>query len=117
MGTWIGLPYGAAGEGFEAEELVAHIARSGRDYIIHGGINCVLDQHTKPNSLDVWLRKGYTIRKGTRQSVTEVRRDLVATGLFVERNRLLCPDSGWYCKGVQLTAKGKELASRGAMRQ
>ena len=112
MGTWTALPYGAPGEGFDAEDLVAHIARSGRDYIINGGANCVLEQHTKPNSLDVWLRKGYTTRKGTRQSVKEVRRDLVATGLFVERNQLRCPDSGRLCKGLQLTAKGKELAGR-----
>ncbi len=112
MGAWIRLPYGAAGEGFEAEQLVAHIARSGRDYIVNGGMNCVLDQHTKPNSLDVWLREGYTIRKGTRHAVVEVRRDLVATGLFVERDRLLCPDSGRHCKGLQLTAKGKDLARR-----
>lgn len=112
MGIWIALPYGASGEGFGAEELVAHIARSGRDYIIIGGVNCVLEQHTKPNSLDVWLRQGHTARKGTRQSVKEVRRDLVATGLFVERDGLRCPDSGRLCEGLQLTAKGKELAGR-----
>ena len=112
MRMWIALPYGAPGEGFDAEDLVAHIARSGRDYIINGGVNCVLDEHPKPHSFDVWLRKGYTTRKGTRQSVVEVRRDLVATGLFVERGRLLCPDSGRLCKGLQLTAKGKELARR-----
>ncbi len=106
------MPYGVSGEGFYSEDLVAHIARSGRDYIINGGVNCVLDEHPKPNSLDLWLRNGYTTRKGTRQSVVEVRRDLVATGLFVERNRLLCPDSGRLCKGLQLTAKGKELAGR-----
>jgi hypothetical protein len=112
LGTWIELPYGAPGDGFDADELVAHIARSGRDYIIMGGANCVLEKHPKPNSLDVWLRKGYTTRKGTRQSVVELRRDLVATGLFVEQSGLRCPDSGRACRGLQLTAKGKELAGR-----
>ena len=36
MSTWIGLPYGAKGEGFDAQDLVKHIAMSGRDYIIQG---------------------------------------------------------------------------------
>lgn len=113
MGLWIRLPYGGSDSGFDVEVLVAHIVSSGRDYIIQGGQNCILAKHTKPNSLDVWLRRSHTHLKDTRQAVKEVVDSLVATELFQERE-LICPDSGRSCKGVKLTPAGLMLAHKGA---
>ncbi len=95
------LPHGGAGTVFPVSELIVHIQRSGRDYIIQGQQNCALADHTKPHSLDVWLRQNFTERKDSRQAVNQVVKALVATGHF-EVARLLCPDSGRMCKGLRL---------------
>ena len=114
MGTWIRLPQGGKDAGFYAQDLVAHVASMGRDYIIQGQSNCGLAEHRKPSSLDVWLRQGYTRRKDTKQAANEIVDDLVATGLFVIEQDLTCPDTGRGCKGLRLTAAGRELASQSA---
>ena len=112
MGTWIRLPHGGKDAGFDAQDLVAHVVSSGRDYIIQGQSNCRLAEHRKPSSLDVWLRQGYTRRKDTKQAVNDVIDDLVATGLFEIEQSLKCPDTDRGCKGLRLTTVGKELASQ-----
>ena len=104
MATWIRLPHGGSDSGFYAEVLVAHIASSGRDYIIQGQQNCILAEHSKPHSLDLWLRQNYTHLKDTKQATNEVIDALLATEMFQERD-LICPDSGRLCKGVKLTPK------------
>jgi len=43
------------------------------------------------------------------QAVDCVIDDLVATGLFVAQDRLLCPDSHRYCKGLRLARNGVSL--------
>jgi hypothetical protein len=101
LDQFIELPHGGPGAGFRLSELVAHVQHSGRDYIIQGQQNCALEEHTKPHSLDVWLRKGYASRKDTRQAVNRVVDALVATGEF-EIAYLPCPDSGRRCKGLRL---------------
>ena len=78
----IPLSYGGPGAQFPVADLVAHIRRSGRDYIIQGQKDCSLADHPKPHSLDVWLRQGYARSKDTKQAVNQVIDDLVATGLF-----------------------------------
>jgi hypothetical protein len=102
MDTFIDLPYGGKGAGFLVSELVAHIQRSGRDYIIQGQQKCTLADHTKPRSLDVWLRTRFTARQDTKQACNEVVDSLVATGLFEVDRRLTCPDSGRRVKGLRL---------------
>ena len=102
MSTWIRLPHGGKDAGLDARELVAHIQRSGRDYIIQGQTNCRLSDHPKPRSLDAWLRRNHTARRDTKQAVNTVVDDLVATGLFVVSWELSCPDSGRECKGLRL---------------
>jgi len=102
MDTFIGLPYGEAGAGFLVSELVAHIQSTGRNYIIQGQQTCTLENHTKPSSLDVWLRTGFTTRKDVKQAVNQVVKALVATGLFEVAYNLTCPDSGWAVKGLRL---------------
>ncbi|MDA8245937.1 hypothetical protein [Acidithiobacillus sp.] len=96
----INLPYGG-GSQFDEKDLILHIRTSGRDYIITGGCNCVLKDHTKPHSLDFWLRSK-TRNNGVRQTCQELIDDLVATGLFVKEHGLMCPDSRRPCSGVRL---------------
>lgn len=99
--TFIELPHGGSGAGFLASDLVAQIERSGRDYIIQGQQHCKLENHTKPDSLDVWLRTRFTSRHDTAQGVNQVVDALVATGRFEAVERLTCPDTGRFCKGLR----------------
>jgi hypothetical protein len=103
LDQFIALPHGGPGAGFPLSALVAHIRSTGRDYIIQGQQNCTLQEHTKPSSLDAWLRQNYTGREDTRQAVNRVVKALVATGYF-EVDRLPCPDSGRRCKGLRLVS-------------
>ena len=87
---------------FDARELKDHIRRSGRTYIIQGQVACALDDHPKPNSLDVWIRKNAAPNnQNTKQADNDVIMQLVGTGLFRE-GRFKCPDSGNPCKGIEI---------------
>jgi hypothetical protein len=101
MDKFIKLPYGGRDAGFYVVDLIAHIPSTGRDYIIQGQQQVSLENHTKPNSFDVWLREGYTSRKNTKQAVNQVVESLIATGQF-EIAKLSCPDSGRHCKALRL---------------
>lgn len=104
MDQFIKLPNGGPRAGFHVYELVSHLKNTRRDYIIQGQQNCALYEHTKPQSLDVWLRKEYTDRKDSKQAVNEVVDALVDTGQF-EIGYLPCPDSGRWCKAVILVSE------------
>lgn len=91
-----------AGGSFDARDLVAYINASGRDYIIQGQQNTSFANHTKPQSLDYWLRE-HSPNRDTRQAENTVLDALVATGQFEIVNNLICPDSGEECKGVRWT--------------
>lgn len=101
MDTFVELPYGGPGAGFCVNELIDHIRSTGRDCIIQGQQHCMRANHTKPQSLDVWLREGFTHHKDVAQAVNQVVKALVATGRF-EIAYLPCPDSGRRCKGLRL---------------
>ena len=98
---FVELPHGGSGAGFRVSALEEHIRRSGRNTIIQGQQNCTLENHTKPHSLDVWLRQNYTPRKDTKQAVNQVVDVLVDTGRF-KIVYARCPDSGRRCKGLRL---------------
>lgn len=98
----IKLPYGGRNAKFDEQELIEHIRKSFRNYIIQGQQNCSLLNHTKPNSLDYWLRVNYAEESDTKQAVNEVMDQLVETGLFEIEDDLPCPDSGRPCKGIKL---------------
>ena len=98
----ISLPYGGKNAQFDEQDLISHILASGREYIIQGQQNCSLANHTKPSSLDHWLRSNYSTNPDTKQAVSSVVEDLLKTGLFEELNDLQCPDSGRACKGIRL---------------
>jgi hypothetical protein len=102
MDTFIKLPYGGPGAGFYVSELVDHIRSTGRDYIVQGGQNVTLAKHTKPNSLDVWLRTRFVTNADTRQTARAVMEALEATGRFRIAYGLRCPDSGRFVKGLRL---------------
>ena len=88
--------YGAI---FEEEDLIDYIRQCGRNFIIQGQRVCSRKDHHKPSSLDFWLRQ-FCKNPNTKQADNNVMAKLVATGLFVESNNLICPDSGNMCKGL-----------------
>ena len=104
MDTFIKLPYGGPGAGFRVSELVSHVRSTGRAYIIQGGQNVTLAKHTKPNSLDWWLRTRFATNPDTRQTARAVMNALEATGRFRKVGGLRCPDSGRSVKGLRLLA-------------
>src|SRR5436190_23392175 len=95
----IALPQG--GE-FDEAALVERIVAMGRGYIIQGQQNVSLAEHTKPDSLDFWLRRNGAVNQDTKQAENEVLDALVATGLFEVVPEPLCPNSGTHCKGLRL---------------
>jgi DNA-3-methyladenine glycosylase I len=99
---FIHLPHGGSGSGFRLSQLVDYVQRSGRDYIIQAQQQCKLREHTKPHSLDVWLRKNHAAIPDTAQAVNSVMRALEATGRFEIVQKLVCPDTGRKCKGLKL---------------
>jgi len=101
----ITLPYGNSS--FHSNDLIEHIRRSGRNFIIQGQQACSLADHTKPHSLDYWLRTKFAQNPDIKQAVNEVIEQLVATGSFVE-GRFLCPDTGRRCKGIQLNVINRD---------
>lgn len=94
----IELPYGGQ---FDEQALIAYIKASGRNYIIQGQQAASYANHTKPQSLDYWLRQ-FASNCDTKQAENSVLDALVATGLFRIENCLVCPDSGRQCKGLRL---------------
>jgi hypothetical protein len=92
------LPYGGQ---FDENALMLHIKASGRNYIIQGQQSLSHINHTKPQSLDYWLRQ-FASNPDTKQAENSVLDALVATGLFRIEDGLDCPDSGKQCKGLRL---------------
>ena len=95
------LPFGGA---FDEHDLLAHIHASGLDYIIQGQQTATLAGHSKPRSLDYWLRQ-FAANPDSKQAENSVLDALVATGLFGIVNNLICPDTSERCKGVQLLGR------------
>lgn len=96
----IRLPYGGGGQ-FSPLALVEYVHQSGRSYIIQGQQKAALSAHTKPHSLDYWLRQ-YSQNPDLKQADNAVMTALELTGLFRIVDDLECPDSGRRCKGLQL---------------
>jgi hypothetical protein len=92
----IRLPYGGQ---FNVYDLIKHIRASNRHYIIQGQQVASLADHTKPQSLDYWLRQ-FGLNENTKQAENSVVVDLVATELFRKDSNLICPDTGRRCKGL-----------------
>ena len=102
--TWISLPHGGPGARFDVVDLHDYMAKRGIDYIVQGHCKCTLADHSKPNSLDYWLRERYAKYPDTMQAISSVIDDLVGTGLF-DPGKFTCPDSGQRCKGIALSVQ------------
>jgi hypothetical protein len=95
----IKLTYGGQ---FDEKELVAYIRASDcKYYIVQGQQKVSRKSHTKPNSLDFWLRP-FGKCPDTKQADNDVCEALVATGLFRISYGLKCPDTGRFVKGLVL---------------
>jgi hypothetical protein len=106
---FVSLRHGGPGIGFRVRELIAHIEKSGRDYIIGGEVDCALADHPRPHSLDYWLRENYARNKETRQATEDVIAELLATGLFELSAQLRCPDSGHKAPGLRLKSRAASV--------
>jgi hypothetical protein len=98
----VDLPHGG-GTQINEHDLVDFIRAScpPRNYIIGGASKLALAKHPKKHSLDYWLRQRSRYQD-TMQAVPSVIAALVATGLFVAEDELLCPDTHRRCKGLRL---------------
>jgi len=94
------LPYG--NNSFESDDLITHLRNNEVNYIIQGQQACMRANHTKPDSLDCWLRDNYAQNPDIKQAVNEVIEALINTGDF-EEGDFICPSSGRVCKGLKLT--------------
>ena len=90
------------GGAFDENLLISHIRDSERDFIIQGQQSCSFAKHTKPQSLDYWLRTNGASNQDTKQAQNEVVAALVETGNFEFVEDLPCPDSNEPCKGIRL---------------
>jgi hypothetical protein len=95
----IEIKYGYA---FDENALIKHIKASGRDYIIQGQKAVPLVNHSKPQSLDVWLRTTFPKKCDTKLADNYVLDALALTWRFEILEKLQCPDSGMLCKGLRL---------------
>lgn len=86
---------------FSVDALVQYIENLEEGYIIQGQQNVRYSEHTKPTSLDYWLRQ-FATNPDTKQATNNLLDALVATGLFELVDTLICPETGRECKGLIL---------------
>ena len=89
------------GLAFDEQELIDFIKASGKKFLVQGQRNKTLENHTKLNSLDVWLRKRFPKKQDTKLADNYVIDALLKTGKFTATNDI-CPDSGRFCKSIRL---------------
>jgi len=87
---------------FHVGVLLRYLVKTGRFYIVQGQQHVILDRHTKPNSLDYWIRKNIAKNKDTAQATSEVINQLINTGIFEIDDNLMCPDSKNNCNGIKI---------------
>jgi hypothetical protein len=99
----IDLPHGG-GARINEHELVDFVLafKPPRSYIIVGASHVALAKYHKKRTLDYWLRQ-HSQYPDTTQAVESVIDALVATGLFVDEEQLLCPESHRKCRGLRLS--------------
>ena len=98
---WISLPEDD-NNAFHVSSLLRHLITVQRDFIVQGQQHVALASHTKPSSLDYWLRQNVAQEKDTAQATNVLLTQLCNTGLFVFDNQVTCPDSGNACRGIRL---------------
>jgi hypothetical protein len=68
--AFVSVTQAGSGAGFLVSELIDHTASTGRHYVIWGQQNATLAYQTKPQSLDVWLRRRFPSGKDTWLTMT-----------------------------------------------
>jgi len=87
---------------FAVEDLVKYFISQKINYLIVGASQVTLDNHPKPKSLDVWIRKHEKVigtKKNTCQAVNSVIERLVEFAQFSIMKRV-CPTSNRMCKAL-----------------
>ena len=99
----IDLPHGG-GASINEDELVDFVLafKPARSYIIIGASHVALAKYHKRQTLDYWLRQRSQYRDTT-QAAESVIDALVRTGLFVDEEKLFCPESYRKCRGLRLS--------------
>lgn len=96
----IELPYSIKLPSFLLEQLIKEFQKRKTDFMIIGAQNHSLTKHTKPESLDYWLRNLKQVKqKNTRQACSKLINDLLGSGLFIFDKRR-CPVSGKLCNAI-----------------
>ncbi len=86
---------------FTTSDLIHYIRHTLlTDHIIQGHQKFSYADHTKPKSLDRWVRDKST-QPDTMQATNDLIETLVRTGQF-EEGKFVCPDSGEKCKGIKI---------------
>ena len=102
MNTVIAVPEGAPGDTCDVRALVAHVEKSGCDYVVIAAQRDVLARHSKAHSLDYWLRVNCTARSNTMQATHALIDQLVSTGLLY-RDKVTDPHTGRSVGGLRLS--------------
>ena len=82
-------------------DLIQYFHNNRLNYLIIGSTQVTLQNHPKPNSLDVWLRKHPDIfhHRDTCQSVNKVITQIIKHQSFSQGLRK-CPISNRFCKAL-----------------
>ncbi len=100
MSTQLNLLYNGGGQ-VDLAKLVEFVKNSGGVVII-GDAQLALNNHTKPYSLDYWLRTNGAVNPDTKQATNEwIDTVLLPTGLF-ERTVALDVNTNRECKAIRL---------------
>lgn len=97
------LPECGVKASFEITDLLNELKKRKTDFIIIGAMKATLKNHTKPHSLDYWLRElSFVTQNNTMQATKEVQNSIVNTGRFyLEKRR--CPVTSNYCNALVKT--------------
>lgn len=101
MKKHITLVKGGSDAYFLVSELINHFKKEKINYKIIGATLVTLSKHSKPKSLDVWLRKHKNVigHEDTCQAVSSVITKLISLNQFSKGIRK-CPTSNRMCKAL-----------------
>jgi hypothetical protein len=103
-GSTVPLTYG---RDVLVESIRKHLLKGS---IVIGQQKVSVEKHSKPGSLDYWLRK-LGKPPNTKQADTKFIKDLLRMNKgLIKRTKIINPNTGRSCKGIELTDKGRELA-------
>lgn len=93
---------------FDINLLIDYFKSNKIQYIIIGGQHVKLSRHTKPKSLDYWLRENVARNKDTCQISKKFIEGLCNTGRFKVKENCICPGTGQRCRAIVLQKTEKK---------